>query len=272
MFQPGESRCGSVVSSFADITDKRRAEAELRQAQKLQSIGTLAGGIAHELNNLLVPIIGLTELTIEKLPERGKNRANLNNVLAAAERARLLVQNILAFSRRDKPSRRIIKIAPLMDEVMAMLRPVLPTTIDIRQKVERGTPDIPADAALIHQVLINLVSNAAAAMGLRGGLLELSAAGVELAESFCGARNGLLPGRHARIRVSDTGHGMDEETQRRIFEPFFTTKQTGDGTGMGLSVVHGIVSAHNGAIDVDSTIGRGTVFTLYFPAFDPSAI
>jgi signal transduction histidine kinase len=109
-------------------------------------------------------------------------------------------------------------------------------------------------------------------MGLRGGLLELTVSGVELAESFCRGREGLLAGRHARIRVSDTGHGMDEETQRRIFEPFFTTKKTGDGTGMGLSVVHGIVSAHNGAIEVESTIGRGTAFTVYFPAFDPSAV
>jgi PAS domain S-box-containing protein len=271
MFRPGESKCHSVVTSFTEITDRRRAEAELRQSQKLQSIGTLAGGIAHELNNLLVPIIGLTELTIEKLPERGKNRTNLNNVLAAAERARLLVQNILAFSRRDTPNRQQIKIEPLIDEVMSIVRPVLPTTIDIRQRVERGTPDIPADSALIHQVLINLMSNAAAAMGLKGGLLDVTASGVDLAESFCRGREGLVPGRYARIRVSDTGHGMDEETQRRIFEPFFTTKKTGDGTGMGLSVVHGIVSAHSGAIEVESTVGRGTVFTVYFPAFNAGA-
>jgi len=271
MFRPGEPQCHAVVSSFAEVTDRRRAEAELRQSQKLQSIGTLAGGIAHELNNLLVPIIGLTELTIEKLPERGRNRTNLNNVLAAAERARLLVQNILAFSRRDTPNRQQIKIEPLIDEVLSIVRPVLPTTIDIRLRVERGTPEIPADAALIHQVLINLMSNAAAAMGLKGGFLEITVSGVDLSESFCRTRPGLVPGRYARIRVSDTGHGMDEETQRRIFEPFFTTKKTGDGTGMGLSVVHGIVSAHSGVIEVESEIGRGTAFTVYFPAFDPTA-
>ncbi len=267
MFRPGEQHCHAVVCSFTEVTDRRRAEAELRQSQKLQSIGTLAGGIAHELNNLLVPIIGLTELTIEKLPERGKNRTNLNNVLVAAERARLLVQNILAFSRRDTPNRQSIKIEPLIEEVLSIVRPVLSTTIDIRHRVERSTPDIPADAALIHQVLINLMSNAAAAMGLRGGLLDIAVSGVDLAESFCRSRAGLVPGRYARIRVGDSGHGMDEETQRRIFEPFFTTKKTGDGTGMGLSVVHGIVSAHNGAIDVESEVGRGTAFTVYFPAF-----
>ncbi len=271
MFRPGEVQCHAVVCSFTEITDRRRAEAELRQSQKLQSIGTLAGGIAHELNNLLVPIIGLTELTIEKLPERGKNRTNLNNVLVAAERARLLVQNILAFSRRDTPNRQQIKIEPLINEVLAIVRPVLPTTIDIRFRVDRGTPDIPADSALIHQVLINLMSNAAAAMGLKGGLLEITVAGVDLAESFCRNREGLVPGRYARIRVSDTGHGMDAETQRRIFEPFFTTKKTGDGTGMGLSVVHGIVSSHNGAIEVESEIGRGTTFAVYFPAFNPAS-
>jgi PAS domain S-box-containing protein len=272
MFRPGETKCHAVVTSFTEITDKRRVEAEMRQSHKLQSVGTLAGGIAHELNNLLVPIIGLTELTIDTLPERGKSRTNLNNVLAAAERARLLVQNILAFSRRDTPNRQLVKIEPLIDEVMAMVRPVLPTTIDIRQRIERNTPDIPADAALIHQVLINLMSNAAAAMGLKGGLLEVTASGVDLTEVFCQTREGVVPGRYARIRVSDTGHGMDEETQRRIFEPFFTTKKTGDGTGMGLSVVHGIVSAHAGAIEVESKIGRGTAFTVYFPAFDPRAV
>src|SRR5262249_28938222 len=132
MFHAGENECHSVVCTFAEVTDRRRAEAELRQSQKLQSIGTLAGGIAHELNNLLVPIIGLTELTIEKLPERGRNRTNLSNVLAAAERARLLVQNILAFSRRDTPNRRQVEIGPLVEEVLAIVRPVLPTTIDIR--------------------------------------------------------------------------------------------------------------------------------------------
>ena len=267
IFRPGEQQCHAVVCSFTEVTDRRRAEAELRQSQKLQSIGTLAGGIAHELNNLLVPIIGLTELTIEKLPERGKNRTNLNNVLAAAERARLLVQNILAFSRRDTPNRQLIKIEPLIEEVLSIVRPVLSTTIDTRHKVDRSTPDIPADAALIHQVLINLMSNAAAAMGLKGGLLDITVSGVDLAESFCRSRAGLVPGRYARIRVSDSGHGMDEETQGRIFEPFFTTKKTGDGTGMGLSVVHGIVSSHNGAIDVESEVGRGTAFTVYFPAF-----
>ena len=270
IFHPGQRECHSVVCSFAEVTDRRRAEAELRQSQKLQSIGTLAGGIAHELNNLLVPIIGLTELTIEKLPERGRSRTNLTNVLAAAERARLLVQNILAFSRRDTPNRQLIRVEPLIDEVLSIVRPVLPTTIDIRLRVERGSPDIPADGALIHQVLINLMSNAAAAMGLKGGLLEINVSGVDLAESFCRGRPGLVPGRYARIAVSDTGHGMDEETQRRIFEPFFTTKKTGDGTGMGLSVVHGIVSAHSGAIDVNSEVGRGTTFTVYFPAFDPA--
>jgi PAS domain S-box-containing protein len=267
MFRPDEQQCHAVVCSFTEVTDRRRAEAELRQSQKLQSIGTLAGGIAHELNNLLVPIIGLTELTIEKLPERGRNRTNLNNVLVAAERARLLVQNILAFSRRDTPNRQSLKIESLIEEVLSIVRPVLSTTIDIRHKVERSTPDIPADAALIHQVLINLMSNAAAAMGLKGGLLDIAVSGVDLAESFCRSRSGLVPGRYARIRVSDSGHGMDEETQRRIFEPFFTTKKTGDGTGMGLSVVHGIVSAHSGAIDVESEVGRGTAFTVYFPAF-----
>jgi signal transduction histidine kinase len=265
MFHPGEQQCHAVVCSFSEVTERRRAEAELRQSQKLQSIGTLAGGIAHELDNLLVPIIGLTELTIEKLPERGRNRTNLNNVLVAAERARLLVQNILAFSRRDTPNRQRIRIEPLIEEVLNIVRPVLPASIDIRHRVDRNTPDIPADAALIHQVLINLMSNAAAAMGLKGGQLEISVSGVDLAESFCRGRSGLVPGRYARIKVSDTGHGMDEETQRRIFEPFFTTKKTGDGTGMGLSVVHGIVSAHNGAIDVESEVGRGTAFTVYFP-------
>ncbi len=271
IFRPGEAQCYAVVTSFADITERRQTEAVLRQSQKLQSIGTLAGGIAHELNNLLVPIIGLTELTIEKLPDRGKTQKNLKNVLAAAERARLLVQNILAFSRRDAPDRRTIKLEPLIAEVMSMLRPVLPSNIAVRQTAEADVPDVPADASLIHQVVINLVSNAAAAIGLKGGSLEIAVSGVDLPEVFCRTRPGLVPGRYAKLSVSDTGHGMDAETQRRIFEPFFTTKKVGDGTGMGLSVVHGIVTAHRAAIEVDSAVGRGSTFTIYFPAFDLGA-
>jgi PAS domain S-box-containing protein len=270
--KPGQDGSADVYfGTLQDVTDEKRVEAELRQSQKLQSIGTLAGGIAHELNNLLVPIIGLTELTIEKLPERGRNRNNLSNVLAAAERARVLVQNILAFSRRDTPNRQWIALEPLIDEVMAMLRPVLPANVAVRQSAEEGVPAVPADATQIHQVLINLVSNASAAMGLQGGVLELSVAGADLSEAFCHSRPGLVPGRYAKLVVGDTGHGMDPETQRRIFEPFFTTKKVGDGTGMGLSVVHGIVQSHRGAIEVESAVGQGTRFTTYFPAFDADA-
>jgi len=254
------------IGVLVDITERKQMEEELRQSQKLQSIGTLAGGIAHDLNNLLVPILGLTELTMEDLEPEGRHYRNLANVIAAAERARRLVEQILAFSRRDMPSRRLVKLGDIVPEVMPLLRSGVSSSVAIRDKIDPRTPDILADATQLHQVLMNLASNAADAMGIRGGSINIEVSPATLDTAFCLRYANMTPGPAAMLRVSDTGKGMDAETAKRIFEPFFTTKGVGEGTGLGLSVVHGIVTAHGGAIMVDSAVGKGTTFTIYFPA------
>ncbi len=254
------------IGVLVDITDRKRMEEEQRQTQKLQSIGRLAGGIAHDLNNLLTPILGLTEITIEGMPKDSEDRVNLEKVLVAAERAAQLVEQILTFGRRDKPNRQPVKLQSLVSEVLSLLRSVMSSSIAIRSQIEPGTPDVSADITQMHQVLMNLASNASAAMGIRGGSFTVHVAPVTLDAVFCGAHPELKPGKYAQMIVSDTGKGIDADTQKRIFEPFFTTKGVGEGTGLGLSVVHGIVTAHGGAIDVESEIGRGTTFRVYLPA------
>jgi PAS domain S-box-containing protein len=254
------------IGVLVDITERKQMEEELRQSQKLQSIGTLAGGIAHDLNNLLTPIMGLTELVMENLPEGERDRNNLGNVMAAAERAKRLVAQILAFSRRDKPSRRSIKLSDVVPEVLPLLRSVVPSSIEIREVLDPDTPAIMGDATQLHQVLMNLASNAVAAMGIKGGVLTFAAAPAILDAAFCQRHSAVAPGPAAKLSVSDTGVGMSKETMKRIFEPFFTTKGVGEGTGLGLSVAHGIVSAHGGVLDVESELGKGTTFTIYIPA------
>ncbi len=261
-----EGRYLGEIGVLVDTTERKRMEEEQRQLQKLQSIGRLAGGIAHDLNNLLTPILGLTEMTIEGMPEGSRDRANLEKVLAAAERASQLVEQILTFGRRDKPNRQSVKLETVMSEAISLLRSVVSSSIAIESRIEPDTPDVLADVTQLHQVVMNLTSNAAAAMGIKGGRLSVRAAPVTLDAAFCESHPALKPGLHAKLTVSDTGKGIDAETLKRIFEPFFTTKGIGEGTGLGLSVVHGIVASHNGAILVESQIGQGTTFTIYLPA------
>jgi PAS domain S-box-containing protein len=254
------------IGVLVDVTERKQMEDELRQSQKLQSIGTLAGGIAHDLNNLLVPILGLTELTMEDMDKSNRHYRNLGNVIAAAERARRLVEQILAFSRRDTPSRRPVRLGDIIPEVMPLLRSGVSSSVAIREQLDPATPAILADATQIHQVMMNLASNAADAMGIKGGSITIQVSPVMLDAAFCQLHADMKPGPAACLRISDTGKGMDKETLKRIFEPFFTTKGVGEGTGLGLAVVHGVVTAHGGAVTVESALGRGTVITIYFPA------
>jgi signal transduction histidine kinase/ActR/RegA family two-component response regulator len=260
----------ALLQSLADMlgahVDRERAQAQLRQAQRIQSLGTLAGGIAHDFNNVLVAIGGNVELAAHGLPADHPARKHLQRIERATRRAADLVRRILAFSRPQEPRRASIRLQPVVEEVLKLLRATLPAGIEIRTRFDAGTPDVLADSNQVHQVLMNLGTNAAHAMGERGGVLEVQLGPVTLDAGAPTIPPGLGAGRYARLSVRDTGSGMDRATLERIFEPFYTTKAPGQGTGLGLSVVHGIMKSHDAAITVDSQVGVGTTFHLDFPA------
>ncbi len=270
LIDPGGA--GRVLVSIADITECRRAqrererlEGQLREAQKLEAIGTLAGGIAHDFNNILAPILGYTEMALGELAKTDPLRDLLEQVLKAGNRAKDLVQQILAFSRHEKEKPLTpMNVGLIAKEALKLLRATLPSTIEIRQNIESGVAAV--DATQIHQVIVNLCTNAAHAMDEKG-LMEVSLKKVILEDDDLQALNvtNLQPGRYLRLSVADSGHGMDEETIGRIFDPYFTTKTVGKGTGLGLAVVHGIVQRHGGAIVVQSIPRRGSVFDVYLP-------
>ena len=259
-----------VLGIFWDITDLKQAEKEkeklevqLRQSYKMEAIGTLAGGIAHDFNNMLSIIIGNTELSMMNLPEGSKTRAQLDEVIQASKRASDLVRQILSFSREADQELKPIQPAIVIKEVIKLLRSTIPTTVEIRQNIDPECGTIIADPTQIHQVLMNLSTNAMHAMQEKG-VLEICLELTTLSGDDLKHRPDMVAGPYIRLSVSDTGSGMDEQTLERIFDPFFTTKEVGKGTGMGLSVVHGIVTTHHGMITVDSTPGQGTTFNVYF--------
>ncbi|CCK79618.1 two component system sensor histidine kinase, hybrid [Desulfobacula toluolica Tol2] len=253
-----------VVLVFRDVTEKNKIETQLQQAQKMESIGTLAGGIAHDFNNILFPIVGHTEMLIEDFLEDSPYRDSLNEIYTAGLRARELVQQILAFSRQQKNEIKRIKIQPIFREALKMIRSTISTTIDINQNIDTECSAINADPIQIHQIIMNLAINAFHAMEDDGGTLTASLKEVELGEPDL-INPDMKPGNYAHLVVADTGIGIDKDVKEKIFDPFFTTKKEGKGTGMGLSVVHGIVTSMGGAIQVYSKLGKGTQFNLYFP-------
>ncbi|MCJ7494829.1 MAG: ATP-binding protein [Deltaproteobacteria bacterium] len=264
-----------VVLIGKDITEKKKAEEEraalqeqLRQAQKMEAIGTLAGGIAHDFNNILAGILGYAELASLDIPEGSEAKINLQQSIKSTNRAKDLVQQILAFSRQSKQERKPLDIRPIIKEALKLLRASLPSTIEIRQNIEADWGAIEADPTQIHQVLMNLCTNAAHAMSEDGGVLEVSLTKFDMDAGTSGVNSEIEPGPYLKLRVSDTGSGMPPEILSRIFDPYFTTKETGKGTGLGLAVVHGIVKSHRGAITVSSEPGKGTTFDIYFPRDD----
>lgn len=272
----GTVGCGRDCTREKELEEERRKskeerkklEARLHQAQKLEAMGTLAGGIAHDFNNILSPIIGYTEMALGETPPANPRYEDLEQVLQAAHRARDLVQQILAFCRPGGEQQRVpLEMGPIVEEALKLMRASLPSTIEIRQQIEPG--DVLADATQIHQILINLCTNAAQAMS-NTGVIEVSLTKVEMSGDSLDLLSipDLKPGKYLRLRVSDSGGGMDAATVERIFDPYFTTKETGKGSGLGLSIVHGIVKRHKGAVTVRSAIGEGTVFDVYLPSME----
>jgi signal transduction histidine kinase len=255
------------ISVFKDVTEaqaaqerERELERQLMHSQKLEALGTLAGGVAHDLNNTLVPIVTLSKLALEDLPEESPPRGDIETIIRASERARDLVKQILAFSRKQDLVRQEVDLARVTRDALQMLRASVPATIQIVDQIVE-VPLLFGDAGELHQVIINLVTNAAQAIGGSVGTITVRLWGTAQRQSSPDeARPAVC------LSIADTGCGMDEATVERIFEPFFTTKGVGDGTGLGLSMVHGIVTRHGGTITIHSRPAEGSKFTLWLPA------
>ncbi|MEE4354485.1 MAG: response regulator [Desulfatiglans sp.] len=257
--------------NFAD-KERERLEKQLIQAQKMKTIGTLAGGIAHDFNNILSPIIGYTEMCMLEVPEGGSVWRNLEQVLRAANRARDLTKQILSFSRRSENERKPLKVQLILKEALQLIKGSLPSNIEIHQEIDEACGAVLADVSQIYQVLINLCTNAYHAMRRKGGVLEVILTEQSIDSDEFAANLDLCPGSYVKLCVNDTGHGMESKVMKRIFEPYFTTKDIGEGTGMGLSVVHGIVQNHGGHVSVSSKPNKGTSFTVYLPRIEMDRI
>ncbi len=245
--------------------DRMALSNQLRQAQKMESLGTLAGGIAHEFNNMLVPMTGLTEMAMRDIPSGSRAGGNLKKVLEVGNRAAQLVKKILSFSRVDDADYVLLDLSENIVEATKLLEMTVPATITVRVEIDSHVGTVKADATQLQQVLINLASNSVHAMGGKVGQLTVHLSRVEIDEAHAARNTDLRAGSYGKLTVSDTGEGMDEETTARVFEPFFTTTEVGQGTGMGLAIIHGIVTAHQGAIQVSSKVGVGTTFDIFLP-------
>ena len=244
------------------------SEKQLQQVMKLQAIGTLAGGIAHDFNNILFPIVGYTELTMDDIPEDCQAHQNLEEVLKATNRAKELVQQILAFSRQNSQERKPLKIQYLIKEAFKLLRATIPSSIEIDCDIDEFCGPINGDPTQIHQIIMNLCTNAYHAMQESGGKLEVKLKEININYAQSLERVGMKIGKHIELSVKDSGHGMDQQVMDRIFEPYYTTKEQGKGTGLGLSVIHGIVKNYGGDIVVSSQSGKGSTFKVYLPVID----
>ena len=263
---------GAITTIFArDLTAKKLAEAQrlalenqLRESQKMQAIGTMAGGIAHDFNNILSAILGNVSLATQDLDDGAPALTSLQEIDKAGRRARDLVRQILTFSRNEQPKRIPTHLHEVIEETVRLVKVAMPPSVELKVRLAADCPAVLADATQVEQALLNLCTNAFLAVGNNKGTVTLDLSTGTLA-SPDSERLGVTPGSYAVMAVSDTGNGMSADTLARIFEPFFTTRQVGEGTGLGLSVVHGIMQTHLGAVDVQSTVGLGSVFTLYFP-------
>jgi nitrogen-specific signal transduction histidine kinase/ActR/RegA family two-component response regulator len=267
--KPHKNETGKITRWYGantDIDDRRHAEEARVRMRKLEALGTLAGSIAHDFNNILLAIRGNVSLALEEQPETGSLNSYLQEIDKASRRGVDLVRRILSFSKQDEPVQKKISLQQLAEEVRALMRATLPAQLELCLSADASAPPVLADASQIHQVLLNLLTNAAHAIGAHRGTIGLA---VERVSVTADANiPGLICGEYVRVAVTDTGCGMTQATLARIFDQFFTTKPPGQGTGLGLSIVDGIMQQHHGVIAVTSEVGRGSRFELYFPAAD----
>ena len=261
----------ATINFLRDISERKKLEDQLRQAQKMESIGTLAGGIAHDFNNILYIIIGNTDIGMEALPDDCNTWINLNEIRIAADRAKNMIKQILTFSRQTDPEKKPVKVQSILKEVINLLKSSIPAIIEIRKNIDDNCSHVLADSIQVHQVVMNLSTNAYHAMRETGGILEFTLQEENISPENRDTIPELHPGTYAKLMVSDTGQGIQKEILDKIFDPFFTTKPPGEGTGMGLSVVHGIIKSHNGDIKVYSQPGQGTTFVIYLPVIGAEA-
>ncbi len=267
-YSPIRDQFGKVINYLAverDVTQQLKLDQLVRQGQKLEALGTLAGGIAHDFNNILMPIIINTEMALRGLPEGNPTRNMLELALSAASRGKQLVKQIITFSRQKEQGRQPLRLGPLIKETMKLIRSSFPETIEIRQQIQDGNDLILGDPSQIHQIVMNLCNNASQAMREKGGVLEVKLAQEEVGPNLPPALQDLKPGPYLKLTVSDTGPGIKREVLERVFDPFFTTKKPGEGSGMGLSVVLGIVRMLGGGVTAQSELGKGTEFSVYLP-------
>ncbi len=267
-----------VVLVFRDISERKQAESDrqkiesqLRQSQKMEAIGTLSGGIAHDFNNMLGVMIGNTELAMDDVPEWNPARDNLEEVKIAGLRAKEVVQQLLSFSRTSDQKQKPVKVSRIIKDCLKFVKSTIPANIEIIKTLPDESGIIFADPTQIHQVMMNLCTNAAHAMSENGGIMEVGLSVINIGKKEAIKGIEINRGQYVKITVSDTGHGIAEEHMDRLFDPYFTTKEVGKGSGIGLSVVHGIVKSHNGAILVESEYGKGTTFNVFFPVVEKKA-
>ncbi len=260
-----DGRIRNYMAIKRDVTKEVALQGQLFQSQKMEAIGTLAGGIAHDFNNIIFAMIGYTELALDEQPEDSESHHYLEQVLDAGMRAREMVKQILTFSRQSEPQRKLLDLAPIIKEGLKFLRASIPPTIEINTKIETSHGLVEVDPTQIHQVLMNLCTNAVYAMKDTKGVLSVELSSVEMGKEILKTNMSLIPGKYVRLAVSDTGLGIAPDIMGRIFDPYFTTKKLGEGTGLGLSVIHGIVTAHGGTITVKSQPGLGSTFEIFLP-------